>query len=93
MILLTNQKKRMRSLMKFKFYDTCSLLEQAGNLFTSDDFTLVISSITLEELEHIKSSNSKDPDVKFAARRVLAALEEHYEEYIIQLHEKGFDAR
>ena len=79
--------------MKFKFYDTCSLLEQAGNLFTSDDFTLVISSITLEELEHIKSSNSKDPDVKFAARRVLAALEEHYEEYIIQLHEKGFDAR
>ena len=24
--------------MKFKCYDTCSLLKEAGHLFTSDDF-------------------------------------------------------
>ena len=49
--------------MKFKCYDTCSLLEQAGHLFDNDDFTLVITSITLEELEHIKTASNKDADI------------------------------
>jgi rRNA-processing protein FCF1 len=56
--------------MKFKFYDTCSLIQEAGHLFKSDDYTLVISSIVFEELEKIKTSN-RDADVKFAARRVM----------------------
>lgn len=76
--------------MKFKFYDTCSLLEQAGNLFTSNDFTLVISSITLKELEHIKSSYNKDADVKFAARKVLADLEAHYGQFKIVMFEEKY---
>ena len=42
--------------MKFKCYDTCSLLEQAGHLFETDEYSLVITSITLEELENIKTS-------------------------------------
>ena len=41
--------------MKFKCYDTCSLLEQAGHLFETDEYSLVITSITLEELENIKN--------------------------------------
>ena len=76
--------------MKFKFYDTCSLLEQAGNLFSSDDFTLVISSITLKELEHIKSSHNKDADVKFAARKVLADLEAHYGQFKIVMFDEKY---
>ena len=72
--------------MKFKCYDTCSLLEQAGHLFTSDDFTLVITSITLEELEHIKTASNKDADVKYAARRVLTDLDEHYGSFEIVLY-------
>ena len=44
--------------MKYKCYDTCSLLEQAGHLFNTDDYTLVISSIIFEELESIKTSGN-----------------------------------
>ena len=72
--------------MKFKCYDTCSLLKQAGCLFPSDDFTLVITSITLEELEYIKTSSNKDADVKIAAHKVLKELENHYGKFEIILY-------
>ena len=75
--------------MKYKCYDTCSLLEQAGHLFDTDDYTLVISSITLEELEHIKTSANKDPDVKFAARKVVHELDEHYNSYEVMIWSNG----
>ena len=76
--------------MKYKCYDTCSLLEQAGHLFDSDEFTLVISSITLEELENIKTSGNKDPDVKYAARKVLTDMDEHYGAFEIVLYHDSF---
>ena len=76
--------------MKYKCYDTCSLLEQAGHLFNSDEFTLVISSITLEELENIKTSGNKDPDVKYAARKVLTDMDEHYGAFEIVLYNDSF---
>ena len=76
--------------MKYKCYDTCSLLEQAGHLFDSDEFTLVISSITLEELESIKTSGNKDPDVKYAARKVLTDMDEHYGAFEIVLYNDSF---
>lgn len=66
--------------MKYKFYDTCSLLLKANHLW-DEDCTIVISSITLEELEHIKTSANKDPDIKFAARKVVHELDEHYGAY------------
>ena len=62
-----------------KFYDTCSLLKKVDNPF--DEGTFLISSITLNELEVIKTSNSKDPDIKFAARKILHLLDEHPEVY------------
>lgn len=68
--------------MKYKFYDTCSLLLKANHLW-DEDYTLVISSITLEELEHIKTSANKDPDVKYSARKVTYELDEHYGAYEI----------
>ena len=76
--------------MKFKCYDTCSLLKEAGHLFTSDDFTLVISSIVLEELEDIKSRSNRDADVKFAARKVLQDLDTHYGSYEIIMYNDEF---
>lgn len=76
--------------MKYKCYDTCSLLEQAGHLFDSDGFTLVISSITLEELENIKTSGNKDPDVKYAARKVLTDMDEHYGAFEIVLYNDSY---
>lgn len=76
--------------MKYKCYDTCSLLEQAGHLFDSDEFILVISSITLEELEGIKTSGNKDPDVKYAARKVLTDMDEHYGAFEIVLYNDSY---
>lgn len=76
--------------MKFKCYDTCSLLKEAGHLFTSDDFTLVISSIVLEELEDIKSRSNRDADVKFSARKVLQDLDAHYGSYEIIMYNDEF---
>ena len=63
--------------MIYKFYDTCSLLLKVDNLW-EEDTTIIISSITLEELEHIKTSTNKDPDIKFAARRLIHELDTHY---------------
>ena len=74
--------------MKYKFYDTCSLLMKANHLW-DDDSTMVISSITLEELEHIKTSANKDPDVKFAARKVVHELAEHYNSYEVMIWSNG----
>jgi predicted ribonuclease YlaK len=40
----------------------------------------------LEELEHIKTASNKDPDVKYAARKVLNDLDEHYGSFEIVLY-------
>ena len=63
--------------MIYKFYDTCSLLLKVDNLW-EEDTVLVLSSITLEELENIKTATNKDPDVKFAARKLAHELDEHF---------------
>ena len=55
--------------MIYKFYDTCSLLLKVDNLW-EDNVVVVLSSITLEELENIKTATNKDPDVKYAARKL-----------------------
>ena len=67
--------------MKYKFYDTCSLILKANHLWDDKDSIMVISTITLEELEHIKTSANKDPDIKFSARKVVFELDQHYGEY------------
>ena len=58
-----------------KFYDTSSLLLLMEHIEKEQDF--VISSITLDELEHIKTSNSKDAHTKYAARYLLNYLTSH----------------
>lgn len=72
--------------MTFKFYDTCSLLVKAGYLTKEDFETMIISSITLDELENIKSSFHKDTEVKFAARKVLGLLDQYYGTYTIMTY-------
>ena len=70
----------------YLFYDTCSLLLNTNHLF--DDITqkVVISSITLQELEDIKTSKHKDEDLKQSARRLLRELERHTGEYEICIY-------
>ena len=68
----------------YKFYDTCSLLLKIDTLLDETD-PIIISSITLNELENIKTSNNKDADVKYAARRLLHLLTEHPEAYEVYI--------
>lgn len=57
---------------KKKFFDTSSLL-----LLSDEEFEkpFIISSVTLAELEHIKTSKTKDEAVKAQARHVLRMLD------------------
>lgn len=63
-----------------KFYDTSSLLLKADTLFEDNEY-FAISSITLEELEHIKTSANKDADVKYSARKLINSFNNHIGEY------------
>lgn len=50
-----------------KFYDTCALLNAGERAFAEPFY---ISMVTLRELENIKTSRSKDAEVKHKARKV-----------------------
>ena len=68
----------------YRFYDTCSLLLRANNLFDVVE-QFAISSITLEELENIKTSSKKDADTKYAANKLLHLLDDHMGEFDIHV--------
>lgn len=53
-----------------KFYDTSSLLLAGERIFEKKE-KFLISSVTLKELEEIKTSSRKDADIKYAARLLL----------------------
>lgn len=72
------------------FYDTCSLLLAGENLFEKKQ-PFVISSITFKELERIKTSSTKDADVKYSARLLLHLLEEHPDLYEVIVHKKEYE--
>lgn len=85
--------------MTYKFYDTCSLLLKADDLF-EENVKVVISSITFQELEDIKTSGNKDQEAKYTARKLLRDLKTHKGEYDIHIYKekmlkpiikKGFD--
>ena len=69
----------------YKFYDTCSLLMAVDTFLEEKEYTPVISSITLKQLENIKTSSNTAADVKYSARKVLHKLNENPDNYIIQL--------
>jgi len=43
----------------------------------------------LKELEEIKVSSNKDPNIKYAARRVLHALDEHDDDYEVSIFQES----
>ena len=70
---------------KKKFYDTCSLLAEIDNndLFTDSFY---VSSISLHELENIKTSKTKTEDVRYKARKLSHLLDEHYNDYDVVVY-------
>lgn len=73
--------------MIYKFYDTCSLLLRGQHLFDEENTKIVISSITLQELENIKNSRNKDENVKFSARNILNILNKNVDKYEIHIYQ------
>ena len=55
-----------------KFFDTCALLDLQESVYTEGRF--FISNITLNELEQIKTSGTRDEEIKWKARKVLQLL-------------------
>jgi predicted ribonuclease YlaK len=72
------------------FYDTNALLELQEKLFETKD-EINISSVTLEELENIKTSGIKSEDVKYKARNVVRLLNQHEGEYNVIVYDDEID--
>lgn len=68
-----------------RFLDTCSLLTDCSDLSNT-----VICSKTLEELECIKTSSTKDSDTKYKARMAVRAIKEQEPEVMIVM-QSDFD--
>ena len=65
---------------RVKFYDTNALLKLKEKVLEDDRF--YISSVTLQELEHIKVSKNKTEQVKYDARKTIRILDENDEKYV-----------
>lgn len=63
---------------KKKFYDTNAVLKLQNKIFEED---FVLSSTTLHELEHIKTSKNKDEEIKYNARKVIHLLDKYSDKY------------
>lgn len=70
---------------KKKIYDTCSLIAEIDNndLFTERFY---VSSVSLHELENIKTSKNKTEDVRYKARKLSHLLDEHYNDYDVVVY-------
>lgn len=70
--------------MEYKlFLDTNALLNLGENAFKEK---FIIAQKTLEEIENIKVSNSKDGEVKYKARQISRLLDKHDGEYDVVLY-------
>ena len=74
------------------FYDTCALLSESKKAFETNE-KFYISSITLNELESIKTASYKDEEVKYNARMLLHLLEENEDKYDIILYNTKYEKR
>ena len=68
---------------KRKFLDTNTILDLQDKMF-EDDFC--ISSISLQEMENIKTSGRKDEETKYKARKALHLLDENKDKYEVVIY-------
>lgn len=64
--------------MTYKFFDTSALLLIDKKSLLQDDYKIVISTITLQELEDLK-------DKKYEARRTLRLLDKYPDKYEVYI--------
>jgi predicted ribonuclease YlaK len=70
------------------FYDTSSLLLKTS---FDDENKFLVSSITIKELENIKTSTHKNEEVKYSARNLLKFLYENTDKYDVILHKSAYE--
>ena len=75
-----------------KFFDTCCLISDYKKIF-KEEKTFYISSITLNELENIKSSGTKDEETKYSARQILRFLEANENSFTIVPYTTDLDKK
>lgn len=76
-------------LLEYKlFLDTNALLNLQQQCFKEE---FIISQKTLEEIENIKSSGSKDGEIKYKARKLAHLLDRNYGKYIVVAHDAAID--
>ena len=68
---------------KRKFFDTNAIIDLQDKMF-EDDFC--ISSISLQEMENIKTSGRKDEETKYKARKALHLLDENKDKYEVVIY-------
>ena len=66
-----------------KFYDTNALLELQEEVLVED---FAISSVTLEELENIKTNKNKTEETRYKARKIVHILDENYGKYEVVIY-------
>lgn len=71
-----------------KFYDTNAIILLQSKVFEEK---FLISSITLNELENIKTSKTKDEEVKWAARQILRLLADNEDKYEIEVYKSHYE--
>lgn len=67
-----------------RFYDTCSLLDLQERAFEEYFWC---SSITLQEVERIKTAKNKTEDLRYKARNLVRLLKEHQGEYGVVIYD------
>ena len=76
----------------YLFYDTSSLLLNVNHLFDNPNDKVIISSVTFQELEEIKTSTKKTEDVKQSARLLLRLLENNTDKYEVHIYQPLMNA-
>lgn len=71
-----------------KFYDTNALLELQEDVLAED---FAISSVTLEELENIKTSKTKTEETRYKARKIVHILDKNQDSYEVIIYNKNIE--
>lgn len=71
----------------YYFYDTNALLTLGEKILENEKF--FISSVSLQELENIKTNRNKTDDIKYQARQAVRILTDHSEKYEVITYTPG----
>ena len=75
-----------------KIYDTSSLLIKGEDIFdNAEENKIIITNITLKELEQIKTSPYKDTSIKYMARRLLHLLDNNPDKYECIMYKQSYE--